>query len=345
MSSPIFFSILLPTKNRSHLVGQAIESVLNQTFGDYELLIADNDDDMYATKNVVSSFDDSRIQYIRTGKLSMVENWEVARKQANGQFLTVLEDKQSYSKFTLESLHDLIISKSAEVVTWKVNFSTKLKKPHNQYVPPDHFKPINSEHILSSYIKGRRVWNYLPRSINSCASKKLIDKIAELTKDTTFYNYYSPDLVSAFKQLFATNTIYYSNKRLTVITSNESNGFLNSTNKKASEKYFSGAEIIDESIAIKNVPIKNSSITSNSVYSDYLGVKQQFGVENKSLIMSQSTYAFMCYKDIDGFKKHGGKEIYLSKKESLDYYVENIMSAGERRKYFRKILFRKLKGK
>lgn len=38
-------SIVLPTYNRSHLIGRAIESVLNQSFGDWELVIIDDASD------------------------------------------------------------------------------------------------------------------------------------------------------------------------------------------------------------------------------------------------------------------------------------------------------------
>lgn len=51
-------SILIPTKNRSFLVGYAIKSVLIQTFTNFELIVIDNDDNPEATKKVVTSYDD-----------------------------------------------------------------------------------------------------------------------------------------------------------------------------------------------------------------------------------------------------------------------------------------------
>ena len=37
-----FFSIILPTFNRAHLISRAIQSVLNQSFADWELIIVDD---------------------------------------------------------------------------------------------------------------------------------------------------------------------------------------------------------------------------------------------------------------------------------------------------------------
>ena len=47
-----FFSIIIPTYNRAHLVSKAIESVIAQTFADWELLVVD-DGSKDNTKEVV----------------------------------------------------------------------------------------------------------------------------------------------------------------------------------------------------------------------------------------------------------------------------------------------------
>jgi glycosyltransferase involved in cell wall biosynthesis len=60
-------SIVIPTYNRAHLLSRAIKSVLNQTYSNFELMVVDDcsTDD---TENVVTSFHDDRIQYIRHEK-------------------------------------------------------------------------------------------------------------------------------------------------------------------------------------------------------------------------------------------------------------------------------------
>lgn len=57
-------SICIPTYNRAEYVGETIQSVLNQTFQDYEMIVIDNgsDDD---TEEVVNSFKDPRIHFFR----------------------------------------------------------------------------------------------------------------------------------------------------------------------------------------------------------------------------------------------------------------------------------------
>jgi len=62
-----FVSVIIPTYNRAHLILRAIESVLNQTYGKFELLVVDdcsNDD----TETVVDSIKDDRVRYIKCDK-------------------------------------------------------------------------------------------------------------------------------------------------------------------------------------------------------------------------------------------------------------------------------------
>lgn len=56
-------SVILPVYNCEKYIGNAIESVLNQTFTDFELIIV-NDGSTDNTLNIIKEFDDSRIKLI-----------------------------------------------------------------------------------------------------------------------------------------------------------------------------------------------------------------------------------------------------------------------------------------
>lgn len=57
-------SIILPTYNREHMVGKAIESVLKQSYTDFELIIID-DGSTDKAEQVIASYNDKRIRYYR----------------------------------------------------------------------------------------------------------------------------------------------------------------------------------------------------------------------------------------------------------------------------------------
>ena len=86
-----FISIVIPTYNRADLIPIAIQSVLDQTYQNWELIIVDNfsDDD---TKEVVESFADHRISMLqlpRTGSVAASRNFGVLHSK--GEWIAFLD--------------------------------------------------------------------------------------------------------------------------------------------------------------------------------------------------------------------------------------------------------------
>jgi glycosyltransferase involved in cell wall biosynthesis len=94
-------SVIIPTYNRAQLLAEAIDSVLNQTFSDFELIIVD-DGSTDHTADVVRSYHDQRIHYCPQGKQERgaARNRGVALSQ--GEYLTFLDDDDWYMPCKLE---------------------------------------------------------------------------------------------------------------------------------------------------------------------------------------------------------------------------------------------------
>ena len=108
MKNP-YFSILIPTKNRSQLLENAVHSVLNQDFSDLEIIVSDNDDGVSKSGSVIEKFSDARIKYKRTGGLSMVENWQVALEMASGKnVIQVIKLKDGLDSDTAKKINKAI---------------------------------------------------------------------------------------------------------------------------------------------------------------------------------------------------------------------------------------------
>jgi glycosyltransferase involved in cell wall biosynthesis len=58
-----FFTVVIPTYNRPDLLKAAIQSVIDQTYENFELIVVD-DASSNTTQNIVSSFADKRIRYM-----------------------------------------------------------------------------------------------------------------------------------------------------------------------------------------------------------------------------------------------------------------------------------------
>ena len=63
MSSPMI-SVVMPTFNGEKFIKEAIESILNQTFNDFEFIIV-NDGSIDNTEKIIQSFSDKRIVYVK----------------------------------------------------------------------------------------------------------------------------------------------------------------------------------------------------------------------------------------------------------------------------------------
>jgi glycosyltransferase involved in cell wall biosynthesis len=121
MSRRPFFSIAIPAKNRPDRLRNAVRSVLEQTFTDFEVIICDNSDDAdtAGTAAVARELDDPRIIYIRTnGRLAMPDNWERSVADARGEFVGILTDRSVYHPHALERVHAEITRTGAPLVGW-----------------------------------------------------------------------------------------------------------------------------------------------------------------------------------------------------------------------------------
>ncbi|HTE24834.1 glycosyltransferase family 2 protein [Flavitalea sp.] len=98
-------SVLIPTYNYARYLDEAIESVLNQTFNDFELIIID-DQSKDNTDEVVGKYlKDPRVSYQKNPvNLGLVGNFNRALELANGEYIKFLLaddklDKTILSKF------------------------------------------------------------------------------------------------------------------------------------------------------------------------------------------------------------------------------------------------------
>jgi glycosyltransferase involved in cell wall biosynthesis len=95
-------SVIVLTYNRAHLVTGTIDSILNQTFRDLELIIVDNcsaDD----TEKVITGYADGRIRYYRHdngGVIAVNRNYGIDR--ARGEYIAFCDDDDLWLPDKLE---------------------------------------------------------------------------------------------------------------------------------------------------------------------------------------------------------------------------------------------------
>ena len=109
-------TIVLPTYNRAHLLADAIHSVLQQSYTNLELIVVD-DNSPDNTQEVVQSFDDSRLQYVKNEtNLKLPGTLNKGFSVANGDFLTWTSDDNLFSEQAIEEMVSALQKGGADFV-------------------------------------------------------------------------------------------------------------------------------------------------------------------------------------------------------------------------------------
>ncbi len=82
-------SVCIPTYNGATYIRECIDSILNQSFGDFELIISD-DSSKDDTLKIIESFDDPRIKIFHNDhQLGLVGNWNRCIELAKGEYIMI----------------------------------------------------------------------------------------------------------------------------------------------------------------------------------------------------------------------------------------------------------------
>lgn len=118
MSRPRF-SVVIPTRDRTHTLRHTLRTCLAQAYDDVEFLVSDNGSTTNA-QPLVEELADPRLRYVRTPRpLAMSESWEFAVSQAKGEFITVIGDDDGLLLHALPEVDRLLRTLNAKVLRWE----------------------------------------------------------------------------------------------------------------------------------------------------------------------------------------------------------------------------------
>lgn len=116
-SDPIFFNLIVPTRNRADTLYFCLQSLLSQNYPHFRVIVSDNcsTDD---TQEMVLGFKDNRLHYVSTGRsLSMRENWEFALTHVDGGWITFIGDDDGLIPNALARVAEVIRHTNVSAVT------------------------------------------------------------------------------------------------------------------------------------------------------------------------------------------------------------------------------------
>lgn len=203
-------SIVIPTRNRAHLLRFALKSAVQQNYRDLEIVVCDN----YSTDNtraIVDSFDNQNIIYVRTDKaLSLPDNWEFAFSKGSGEYITYLTDDSYLLPNSINTAMKELDKFNVKVAVWKhcAYFASDWLEPARRnllYIP----KVTSKSYLLNSRISLQKLYGndeqistLIPKSLNSLCHRSIIEKA--MSVQNRFFLPPCPDYTSAASILLNT---------------------------------------------------------------------------------------------------------------------------------------------
>ena len=145
-------SIIIPVFNTEKYIGKAIESVLSQTYIDFELILVDD----ASTDNTYSICEeyakkDKRIRLYKNEKnLGMMPNWNQALKYINGKYWAKLDADDWWEENFIQDCYNIISNnENIGMVCGRYIYIDENDNiiPNTEYQLPNEFKNISTNFI------------------------------------------------------------------------------------------------------------------------------------------------------------------------------------------------------
>ena len=104
-----FFTIIVPSYNRADLIGKTIESILQQQFSNFELIVVD-DGSSDNTDEVVKAFQDDRFFYFKkeNGERGATRNYGI--RLSKGRYITFIDSDDLLYPNSLQNAYDNLLN-------------------------------------------------------------------------------------------------------------------------------------------------------------------------------------------------------------------------------------------
>jgi glycosyltransferase involved in cell wall biosynthesis len=131
-----FFSVIIPVYNRSHLLGETIDTVLTQSYLHFEIIIVDDG----STENIKKVLDEKyvnepRVKYFRKQNEERGAARNFGLKQAKGDYAVFFDSDDFMKPHYLEMLANIIAENPAvKLLAAKYNYDNNGKTEHHPFL-------------------------------------------------------------------------------------------------------------------------------------------------------------------------------------------------------------------
>ncbi|NIV42878.1 MAG: glycosyltransferase [Candidatus Dadabacteria bacterium] len=107
MTCAPLFTVIIPTFNRKVFIKTAVDSVLKQTYEDFELIIVD-DGSTDGTENLIEKYEDSRLKYYYQENIGVSSARNKGIEESSGKYIAFLDSDDQWLNSKLERVVEYI---------------------------------------------------------------------------------------------------------------------------------------------------------------------------------------------------------------------------------------------
>jgi glycosyltransferase involved in cell wall biosynthesis len=204
-------SIVIPTYNHAKFIGKALQSIIDQTYKNWETIVIDNNstDD---TDKVINQYNDPRIKYLKINNDGVIaKSRNLGIKEAKGEWIAFLDSDDWWTKDKLEVCLSKIcknvdfIHHATEYVNKSKSFLTKKIIKGREFK-----KPILNDLLIGTITKGSQISNS-----SVIVRKNILIKIGGLNENKILVG--SDDYDTWLRIAQITDQFLYVNKKLSYV--------------------------------------------------------------------------------------------------------------------------------
>ena len=171
MKSNYLVSIIMTCYNGESFVQDAVKSIINQTYANWELIFYDNNS-IDKSEEIIKSFQDKRIKYFKSNKLvNLGTIRKLAFNKCQGEFISFLDVDDYWSEFKLQKQIEKFRTNNNIDIVYS-NYS----KVENYIITKAKcvlYKDNCQNEVILSYIKGPPIAVWMTLMIKKSAIDKL----------------------------------------------------------------------------------------------------------------------------------------------------------------------------
>ena len=170
------FSILIPMYNSERTIERCIQSVLNQSYCNYEIiLINDGSKDNSENKVINMEIDTDILKYYSHENMGLFYVRQEAISHSSGDYIVFLDSDDTLEDSALEIINNAIETSNAEIIWFNYNLIDRTKKVENDSLCKKNCF-INKRDALEKLATSQKFNNLVMKSIkNDDRAKLLID--------------------------------------------------------------------------------------------------------------------------------------------------------------------------